>query len=233
MQQTVDHGGVQPVDAGKRIHHALCRQRAEIQPGGAEGEVEVRHHCLLAVAFGKQPADVVGDDGGADTALGPQEGGDAADVRVLLAGKQRGEGRDELRRRERHGKVVVQSFGHQPTIEQHVVDVADDHHARALDHHLGELRELFEDTVAVGRGLHHQQLRSGGLRVGLHGGEDAALENLRGGAQKMPAAGHLPEQGDALRRFREHVHVDGRQRRKALLLLRLMVERRMHRLFLH
>jgi len=50
----------------------------EVDVGGAEGEVEVGHHHLGLEQRGHGPGQIVGHGGGADAALGADEGDGAA-----------------------------------------------------------------------------------------------------------------------------------------------------------
>ena len=79
-QQAVEQHLVEAIGAEHRLGDALRRIEVEIEPGGAEGHVEVGEDHVGAEQARHRPGDVVGDRGGADAALGADEGVDLAEL---------------------------------------------------------------------------------------------------------------------------------------------------------
>ena len=78
-QQAVDEGGVDAIGREHRVGDALRRVLIVVEAGGAEGEVEIGDDRIEREIARDRPGDVVGDGGGADAALGADDGDDAAD----------------------------------------------------------------------------------------------------------------------------------------------------------
>ena len=73
-EQAVEQNLVQPVGAEHGVGDALRGVEIEIEPGRAEGQIEVGEDHVGAEEARHRPGDVVGDGGGADAALGADEG---------------------------------------------------------------------------------------------------------------------------------------------------------------
>ena len=78
-QQAVDESGVDAVGREHRFGDALRRILIEIEAGGAERQIEIGHDRVELEIVRDREADIVGDGGGADAALGADHGDDAAD----------------------------------------------------------------------------------------------------------------------------------------------------------
>ena len=78
-QQAVDEGGIDAVGREHRVGDALRRILVVVEPGGAEGEVEIGDHGIQRQVARDRPGHVVGDGRCADAALGADDGDDAAD----------------------------------------------------------------------------------------------------------------------------------------------------------
>jgi hypothetical protein len=72
-QQPVDQHLVDALRGAQRLHDALRRIEVEVEPGGAESEVEIGDHRIDGKVARHEPADMMGDGARADAALGADE----------------------------------------------------------------------------------------------------------------------------------------------------------------
>ena len=79
-EQAVEQHLVEAIGAEDRLGDALRRVEVEVEAGGAERHVEVGEDHVGADQARHRPGDVVGDRGGADAALGADEGVDLAEL---------------------------------------------------------------------------------------------------------------------------------------------------------
>ncbi len=78
-QQPVDEGGIDAIGREHRVGNPLRGILVVVEAGGAERQIEVGDHGIQVHVAGDRPGDVVGDDGGADAALGADHGQYLAD----------------------------------------------------------------------------------------------------------------------------------------------------------
>src|SRR6202000_2321922 len=97
-----------------------------VEPGSADREVEIGHHRIQCQVAGDRPGDVMGDGGGADAALGPDDGDDAADRLGFRRGEQAAYRAHHIERVDRREHVIADAAAHQFAIEGDVVEAADD-----------------------------------------------------------------------------------------------------------
>ena len=130
-QQAVDEGGIDPVGREHRVGDALRRVLIVVEAGGAEGEVEIGDDGIERQIARDRPGDVVGDGGGADAALGADDGDDAADRLGFRRREQAADRAHDVDGADRRDHVVADAAADQLAIEHDVVDAADHDHAGA------------------------------------------------------------------------------------------------------
>ena len=130
-QQAVDEGGVDAVRRHHRVGDALRRVLVEVEPGGAERQVEIGDDGIEVHVARDRPGDVVRDRGGADAALGADDRERASDRLGVERMEQAGDRADEVDRADRRDQIVADAAPHHLAIEHDVVEVADRDHARA------------------------------------------------------------------------------------------------------
>ena len=114
-----------PVRREHRIRDALRWVLVVVEAGGAEGEIEIGDDRIQRQIARDRPGHVVGDGGGADAALGADDGNDAADRFGLRRREQPANRAHDVERVDRRDDVVADAAAHQFAIERDVVDAAD------------------------------------------------------------------------------------------------------------
>ena len=148
-QQAVDEGGVDAIRREHGVGDALRRVLIVVEPGGAEGEVEIGDDGIHREVARDRPGDVVGDRGRADAALGADDGDDPADRLGFRRREQVADRAHDVDRVDRRDDVVADAAAHQFAIERDVVDAADHDHAGAGVADGGELVEAGENIAAA------------------------------------------------------------------------------------
>ncbi len=210
---------IQTVGLVERVGHALQRVLIEVEPGGAESQVEVDHHRVRLHPLGEGVGEVVGDGRRARTALDAHEGHLPAGEgrgRVAVEG---GDGADQLQRLQRRGQVFRNAPPHQIAIEGDVVGRPNDDHLGAGIADLRQLIEQADQHFAGFDALDHHQRGGGLVLIELHGGRQAPGPHHGRGSRQAPIATCLVDQ----RRGRGFVaeHVDGDARDRVLVQRRL------------
>ena len=117
------------------------------------------------------------DGGGADAALGADDGDDAADGLGLRRRKQVADRAHHVDRADWRDDIVADAAPHQLAVQHDVVDAADHDDAGAGVAHGGELVEAREDIVA-GFGFQDDHVRRRRRAIGFDGGCHAAHLDL-------------------------------------------------------
>ncbi len=155
----------------------------------------------------------MGEGGGADAALGPDEGHLASDKGRGGIAVEGADGADQLQRVQRRRQVLAHAAAHQLAIEGDVVGGADDDHLGAGVADLGELVQQAEhDLLGIGALDHHQ----GGGRlvlVVLYCGGQAARPHGGGGARQPAVADGLVGERGGGGFLAEEMDGDARDRR--------------------
>ncbi len=149
-QQAVDEGGVDAVRREHRIGDALRRVLIVVEAGGAEGEIEIGDDRIERQVAGDRPADIVRDGGSADAALGADHGDDAADRLGFRRREQPADRADDVDGADRRDQIIADAAPRQVAVQRHVVDAADNDHARAGVANFGELIEPAERSSRRG-----------------------------------------------------------------------------------
>ncbi len=165
---------VDAVGREHRVGDALRRILIVVETGGAEGEIEIGDDRIEREIARDRPADVVRDGGGADAAFGADHGDDAADRLGVGLREQPADRAHDVDGADRRDQIVADAAPRQLAIERHVVDAADDDHARAGVADFGELVEPVQDFVGMVFRLEHDDVRRRRTAIGLDRGGDAA-----------------------------------------------------------
>src|SRR3981081_2494024 len=96
-----------PIGRENRVGDALQRILVVVETGGAEGEVEIDDDGIKLEIARDRPGDVVGNGGGADAALGADDGDDAADGDRLRRREQAADRAHYIKGLDRSDDVVV------------------------------------------------------------------------------------------------------------------------------
>ncbi len=184
--QPVEHHGVHLVLGEHGVGDALGRVLVEIEPGGAERQVEIDDQHVLADRMGDGPGDIVRDGRRPRSTLGRNKADGPPDGRRAVGGEQIGDGVDDRAAVGGHHQI----FGHpgpdQAAIEHHVVDMADDDDAGRGVAHLGQLGQRRLDPVGRQRRFDDDEVGRGVGAIGLHRAIEPAI---MGGQRHL---GHAP-----------------------------------------
>ena len=173
-QQAVEQHLVEALRARERVGDALHRILIEIEPGRAEGEIEIGDDDVGLQDLRQRPGRVVADGRRADAALGADERIDVADRLGLGIVVEIGDRLHQLQRRDRLDQVFADAALQQIAIEHDVVDVPDDDHLGARIAVLRQAIELGEDVLARQAALDDDEVRRRVLLVVRHRRFDAA-----------------------------------------------------------
>ncbi len=190
----------------------MHRILVEIETGGAERQIEVGNHHLVAQGRGDGEGDVVANGARPGTTLGADKGHDPAEGRRFGVGMDGGEAIDELRHAERRHDIVAHAAPQQLAIEQDVVDMADgdDLGGRIAD--LGEAIEIREHLVAVEERLDDEEARGWGFVEGHHRGLNPAHAHRHIGLGKTPVGRGVADHGGGVLVLAEGDNIDTRDR---------------------
>ena len=158
-KQAVEKCLVDTLRLAERLGDALGGVDVEIEPGGAEGKIEIGDDRVDHQPAREQPADIVGDGARADAALGADKGEDAADLAGLGIGIEGADRLDDVKRPKRCHEIFAHPRTDQLAIEQDVIDMADDDDLGRGIADIGEMGELGQYPVASAFGLDHQDVR--------------------------------------------------------------------------
>ena len=215
-QQAVDEGGIDAIGREHRVGNALRRILIVVEPGGAEGEVEVGDDRIQREIARDRPGDVVGDGGRADAALGADHGDDPADRLGFRRREQAADRAHDVDRADRRDDVVADAAAHQLAIERDVVDAADHDDAGAGVADGREMVEAGQDVVAA-FGFEDDHVRRRRRAIGFDRGRHAAHLDLQMGlAEPAVFAGRL-HGGRGFHGLAESLHRHARRRRDMIV----------------
>ncbi len=218
-QQAVDERGIDAVRREHGVGDALRRILVVVEAGGAEGEVEVGDHRIQRQIARDRPGDVVRDGGGADAALGADDGDDAADGLGLRRREQVADRAHHVQRVDRREHIVADAAAHQFAVQRDVVDLADHDHPGTGIADGGELVEAGED-VGAALGLQDDHVRRRRGTIGLDGGCHAAHLDLEMGLAETAVFARRLHGGGGFHGFAKRLHRHTRRRRNVIVRVR-------------
>ncbi len=212
-QQAVDERGIDAVGREHRFGDALRRILIEIETGGAEGQIEIGHDRIELEIVRDREADIVGDGGRADAALGADHGDDAADRLGVGRRKQPADRAHDLQHVDRRNQIIADAAPHQLAIERDIVHAADDDDTRAGVAIIGELIEAGEDVVAAVLRFQNDDVRRRRALIGFDRRRQAAHLDAQMRLGHAPVLAGRLDRGGGVDVLAEGLHRDARRRR--------------------
>ena len=211
-QKPVEQRIIEPVRFVEGIAQRLGRVLVEIEPGRAEGEIEIDEHRIGLQPFRQRPGAIMGHRRGADTALGADEGNTLAGKGLLGIEEQVGNRADQMQRRHRWHEILAHPALHQLAIEGNIIGGADDDNLGFRVTDARQLLELFEQALATHSRFHNQKIGRGRIMIALDRcGQPAELDaDMRLG--QAPVTGGIVDQRSGLGTFAEGGNRDPRHR---------------------
>ena len=154
--------------------------------------------------------------GGADAALGADDGDDAADRLGVGRREQAAHRTHDLQCADRRDQIIAHAAPHQLAIERDVVHAADDDDPRRRVAYRRKLIEAAEDILAAVFGFENDDVRRRRILIGLDGGDQAAHLDAQMRLGHAPILAGRLDGGGSLDGFAERLHRDARRRRDAL-----------------
>ena len=215
-QQAVDERGIDAIGREHRVGDALRRILVVVEAGGAEREVEIGDHGIQRQVARDRPGDVVRDGGGADAALGADDGDDPADRLGFRRCEQAANRAHHVDGGDRRDHIVADAAADQFAIEADVVETADDDDAGSGIADGRQLVEAGQDIVAA-FGFQDDHVRRRRGAIGFDGGCHAAHLDLEMRLAEAAVFARRLHGGSGFHRLAECLHGHPRRRRDMIV----------------
>ena len=211
-EQAVEKDVVKAFGSGQRVRHALARILVEIQPGGAERQIEIDNGGIDLQSFGDIPGDIVRDRGGTCATARAREHHHAANRRRFGIHIEIGDRLDDMERCQRGDQIFGNATLGEFAVELHVIHAANHDHFRGLVAHIGELFELAQHRLALPARLYDEQIGSRMIPEMLYSRRDVAGLNAHMGFRKPAVGRGFLKRCDRVGKFGEGLYGNTRHR---------------------